>query len=73
MVRYTAICLDKLVMKAMRRLAKVRYAVYFDNTGDCNAKENCCELMCEGQCDEDSAEVRFSEAQRQASVMAVRR
>jgi hypothetical protein len=30
------------------------------------------EVMREGQCDEDSAEVSFSEVQRQTLVMAVR-
>ena len=74
MVKHTAICIDKLVMKAMRRLAKASCAIQLDIACYGNAKASCfCELMCEGHCGGDSAVVSFSEAKRQSVVMAVRR
>ena len=62
---YTAICLDKLVVKAMRRLANVRCVIKLGKAGDGNAMVSC-EVMCESECGEDNAKVSFSEAQRHA-------
>ena len=72
MVRHTTICLGKLVMKAMRRLAKVRCAIILDGAGDGNAKASFIGVMREGQCVGDSADVSFCEAQLHALVMALR-
>lgn len=58
---------------AVQRLAKVKCAILLDITADGNAMVSCSEFTCEGQCDEDSESVSFSEAQRLALVMAMRR
>ena len=51
----------------------MRRAILHDISCECNAKVSCSEVMCEGECVEDSANVSFSVAQRQALVMAMRR
>ena len=63
-MRLTTKCVDKLVVKAMRRSANVSCAVSLDTTGYGNAKVSRVKVLREGQFGEDSAMVSFSEAQR---------
>ena len=60
-------------MTAMQRYVKVRCSIKLDVTGGGNAKVSCSVEMCEGQCDEDSPKVSFSDMKRKAFVIAMRR